>query len=502
VLARRPEDLVVRLDEGGIAGRVRVYGDDRVVITGPGPQPREEAGRLVPGGAEALASALVAGGLLAPDRYEEWLAAGAEGCPGLALRRRSLSLRRAPRPVVVTLSLARVGPLPGAPEAAVEDIERRLWIRTGFLSPRCVPADPTVRRLHSALSALRALDAEVALRPVAVEAVRDGGPGAVLPPGGPAVLFTPVSAGAVLITDGRRCGVIRRAVTADPVTVSPTGELLAFRQTSGLFVVDRSARGAPRRVGAPDWYGYRALWPPGGDALLVSGAQRGGASQMLLAGRRGETPVPFGETGAQPLAWTADGRGVYYRSGRFRRHLRLAYRAEGTADLELPGDPATIEYLSPSPDGRFLAYRMSHLIAGQPARPLFTVRLDPATALLRRGARPTVVAEGVDAYDWSPDGDSIVYAVRRAIREVGADGRDDRRLAGSEFGECDYAHPRVSPDGRWLVYLRCTRSGIPVGHLYLARRDGSGARRIGRGGWPVWVPAGAPRPALDATCPR
>jgi hypothetical protein len=223
---------------------------------------------------------------------------------------------------------------------------------------------------------------------------------------------------------------------------------------------------------------------------------------MLLADRRGRRPVPLAEEGAWPVGWSAGGRGVYYRRDADRGRVRFVEGAGVALEVELPGDPKWIDGPALSPGGRHLAYRATHLVAGQPAAGIFTVELDPATGLPRPGARAVKVAETGRAFAWSPGGESIVYSMLREIREVDADGSNDRRLAGSEFGECDHGWPRVSPDGRWLAYLRCSYSSGEAGYLHLARRDGSGARRIGRGGWPKWLPAGTPRPALEEPCPN
>jgi hypothetical protein len=96
-----------------------------------------------------------------------------------------------------------------------------------------------------------------------------------------------------------------------------------------------------------------------------------------------------------------------------------------------------------SPEGRWIAYETKDA-GGRPA-----VAVIPADG----SAPPRVVAQGADP-SWSPDGGWIVYAARtrRGFRlyQMRPDGSGKRAIGGGSRDEHD---PRVSPDGRYVVYV-------------------------------------------------
>ncbi len=77
---------------------------------------------------------------------------------------------------------------------------------------------------------------------------------------------------------------------------------------------------------------------------------------------------------------------------------------------------------------------------------------------------------------WSADGRTVVFVSNRdgnfELYAIGADGRRERRL--TRTPRADEVHPRLSPDGTRLVYVR-------DGRIVVARPDGADARVVGRG---------------------
>jgi hypothetical protein len=486
-LSRDPYRLLVRLEDRGIPGRLRVYGDGRVVTTGPGAEPARGELWLDDREVRRLVADLVRGGLLAPDLSHEWRHRGAGGCRWLAPRPRGMiTLTAWEPPPEVRVTLAVDGVRLAGSAAAVRGLERTVAVPDAFLGDECAPDEPVVARLRAAVAALRGM-ADAA--PVTGGGSGPGGEHEALP--GLAVLyasFTGDRRDGIWITDGRSAGRVSPLSPLAGFQATRDGGLIAFRDRADLVLLDRRKGRRARRLGPPEWHGTTALWSPDERSLLLGGGSFEGPARMLLGGARGHRLEPFGEPGAVPLAWSADGRRVYFQ--RFDRSLAVVRRSGATAELELPARPRTVTDLRPSPAGDRLAYHATHLVIGQPEAALFTLRTVPATGLPAAGAEPSAVARHRLGFDWSPSGDALVYTTRRSIREVAPDGTGDRELVGDDFGECDFADPRVSPDDRWILFQRCSRSGM--GSIYVAHRDGSGARRIGYGGYPRWVEGGEP----------
>lgn len=489
---RRP---VVRFDAEGVAGRLRLYGDGTAVVTGSGPEPPESELDLGEARVRRLLDDLLAGGILAPDLYHGWLADGAAGCEWLVRQRRFLQARSESLrsfqswPETVTVAVEEAS-LPGS-TARVGPAERTLRLREGFLSPRCVPDDPVVARLQTAATAIERVVGEVGddgrragARRSATRRGRTKRNRRALP--GLAVLYTGARGDGIWITDGRSGGQVWPRAAATGLSASRDGSLVAFRSGGDLVLLDRGAGGEPRRLGPPGWQGRTALWSPDGTALVLGGQAAPGSPRMFLADALGRDPVALGEPGAWPLAWSAGGELVYYR--RPDRSVGAVRRSGETVELELPGKPRWVDDLLPAPRGDRLAYQAIRLRAGQPGAAI-VVLPTVAGGLPRPGAEPLPVARSGRSFDWSPSGDAIVYAIRRALREVGPDGFGDRELLGQEFGDCYHDRPRLSPDGEWILFQRCAgRSG--EGYIYVARRDGRRPRRIAYGGSPSWVEGG------------
>jgi TolB protein len=133
-----------------------------------------------------------------------------------------------------------------------------------------------------------------------------------------------------------------------------------------------------------------------------------------------------------------------------------------------------------SPDGRQIAFQRENSTANPVGRrAIFVVNADGSG--LRR-LTPWRLDAG-DHPDWSPDGKRIVFRsatfsfTQSNFWTVRRDGTDLKQLtrfpATTEVLSASY-----SPDGRWIVFSKTGRAGLP--DLFAIRPNGSGLRQITR----------------------
>jgi hypothetical protein len=525
-LARGPDDPALRLDADEVRGRLRLYGDGRVVVTGAGLDAPESERQLAPPERLRLVLPLVAGGALAFDTFEAWRAAGAPGCPGLSTARPTSGADdivvvssgghgRNTR-LSVTLALKRLEEKRHG--ASMGPLERSAWFPGHLLDPRCQPDDPAIRELQSGLAALSSLVADIEStnrtaaanaappepsappQPSAAPPPRDAPAEAVPVPAvrempGLAIVFNGAGGQGVWITDGRRTGSITAERVGPGLFASGDGRYIAYRRWvhgDELMLFDRERRDPPLRLGPPEWSGYLAQWSPRSDALILGGGSPRIVGRIYLADAAGGALRQLASAqNGWPASWSADGRLVYLQ--------RETTGGKGLGALDLAGKIVQVDHpafesakdFAPSPDGRHLAYR-AYEVYGSLTPGLFTVPLDPATALPSPQVEPRQAATDYPSFAWAPDSRMLVYELRGAIHEVAPDGTGDRVLVAAPFGEYRNALPQVSPDGRWLLFLRQNGweagTGQDRGHIFVALRDGTDPVEIGYGERPLWIP--------------
>jgi TolB protein len=171
-------------------------------------------------------------------------------------------------------------------------------------------------------------------------------------------------------------------------------------------------------------------------------------------------------------------------------HYELALmNADGT-DVQmifgLDGWRGSLNRPQVSPDGRRLVVerRNSWLSRPKGGSALFVINLDGSGM---RQVTPWNIAAG-DGPDWSPDGRRIVFRAPRLesfagsnLYTIGADGTDLRQV--THFPKSvEVLSSSYSPDGKWIVFSRSGRGGLP--DLFVVRPNGSGLRQLTR--TPEW----------------
>jgi hypothetical protein len=488
------EDLILRLDVDAVAGRLRLYGDGRLVVTGLGPEPIETGQRLTVDERNRLVLGPIDGGLLAIDELEVWRANGAPGCLALSTARNSGSVvveassdgsRQRRQWFSVGVSVARVEEQ--GRRASLGPIERAAWfLPVRFVDPQCQPTEPVVRELQAGIAALLAvvdrIDGEQEPAPIA-SAVRREMPGL-------SIAFIDAHWGGVWITDGQRIGLIKKERLGPGLFASGDGRFIAYQRALGsqLMLFDRESAGPPVPLGPTDWSGFLVRWSPRSDALLLAGEMfRGGSRSIYVADAAGGSlRMLTSAANGWPASWSADGRLIYLQySTTGGKGLRVLDLEGHVNQVEHPVFDSARDFV-PSPDGRYLAYQ-AHEFDGAPATGLFTIPLDSATGLPSPGAEPTRVASGYPSFSWSPDSSSLIYSPGDGIHEVAVNGSDRRVLIEVPYGEYRDTAPQVSPDGRWLLFVRHSQDSYGGGYLYVARRDGSEPVKVGYVQMAVWV---------------
>jgi len=158
----------------------------------------------------------------------------------------------------------------------------------------------------------------------------------------------------VVTTRGGRVE-LPQAYVAEP-TWSPDGQRLAYYESeSSVITAERDGRVLGRLPAR--FPGGHLAWSP--DSALISFLSRSGNVLVSLADGRGMQRVASSD--GDWLAWSADGRTIFYESAAQIR----AVRADGTDDRQVaPSGGDGVDCLSVSPDGRRIAFLRVNVVGG------------------------------------------------------------------------------------------------------------------------------------------
>jgi Tol biopolymer transport system component len=164
-------------------------------------------------------------------------------------------------------------------------------------------------------------------------------------------------------------------------------------------------------------------------------------------------------------SWSPDGRRIAFSSARTGYEQIWVVPASGGPLRRVSHRTTSCVAPAWSPNGRWIAYSCT---LGFPKLVLARVGGHTDRVVTRAAG---VIAEEDGA--WTPDSKMLLYTRRRGygvagVYSISTTGRQLRRIApgGSE--------PSVSPDGRWLAFVRNH-------HLWIARRSGLGAHGVTSG---------------------
>jgi Tol biopolymer transport system component len=267
--------------------------------------------------------------------------------------------------------------------------------------------------------------------------------------------------------------------SAEPVRSEATVPAIVFARGGDLYAVaadgSRTVRLTRTRVDERE----PAVSPDGRTIVFARGW--GGISRMNLdgSGRRVVTRGPDGDP-----AWAPDGQTIYFvRSvpGTFNARCGSIFRvpATGGRARRVTNSRGRHSHLNPavSPDGRRIAFSDWDACEGGTASPRLRV-VDTSgrptgdlAKLPRNGYHPNPEHS---APAWSPDGMRLAFLRNTHLTVANRDGSGERRVA--RGGDTlIYIAPAWSPDGTRIAF---SSERNLVASLLLVRPDGTGLRRL------------------------
>lgn len=208
----------------------------------------------------------------------------------------------------------------------------------------------------------------------------------------------------------------------------------------------------------------------------------GGAGSRAVEGRAdAPTPADLERRSAFAAAFGADLVFDSTRSGTFGI---WRMRADGS-DLRPVADTQAQEmYPDPSPDGRWIVFSKNVSLSKRSPGEVWICRAD--------GSEPRKLADSGTYPTFSADG-RAVYFERERCRVMAVDpaGGNEREVfpGPKGFGKYEIVKPRVSADGRRVVFVS-NRGGGKSWNTWWSELDGSRADRVGTGCEPGWFPDG------------
>jgi Tol biopolymer transport system component len=193
-------------------------------------------------------------------------------------------------------------------------------------------------------------------------------------------------------------------------------------------------------------------------------------------------PTAGSETAAEPTGTIVYSQRFWPKDDRLSDNWELFVHELGTRRWpRLTRNPRCDEqYPSWSRSGRWIAF----VCGWGHSQGIYLMRPDGTAR--RRLVR--LKSRWLSGVAWSPDDRKIAFGSRDGIRVVNADGSGLRRLTGGRD-----TSPTWSRDGQLIAYEHDRRNldtGETFSDVFLMRADGTGRRRLVKGGYPAWSPDG------------
>jgi Tol biopolymer transport system component len=274
-----------------------------------------------------------------------------------------------------------------------------------------------------------------------------------------------------------------------PADKRTNGLLVVLDDTNALAVVNpdgsrqRRLTTCPGVVGDCDFRWY--AWSPDGRRLAFLAGHSGGAltaSNLFLyvinpdgTGRRRLAHYGSGDAW-QSISWSPDSRRIVFAANDGLFVVTVATGEQRRLGM-IGTSPAW------SPDGSRIAFGLPNA--------LYTIKPDGS------GLTQLAAAPRVGDPEWSPDATRIAFDTADKIDVIDADGSHLKVLAYGAWASGP-GTPSWSPDGKHILFFSTPNVGIGfVAEVWVMRSDGSGRRRLYRGGccvgvWspPIWSPDG------------
>jgi len=496
----RDEDfLLIRFDSSNILGVVRIFGDGRVAVHKMGERPGSEwedfEFTLPEDELKELIKSFVQRVLVGYNPEEANRKAQEAG---ISLNISSSDSSSAS--VEIHLAWFRVNWERGA-----KDYHRRVGVQNlGLLLHRAkrFAAVPEFLERVNAFQEIRELTQDPRLRPVPVEPVdlRDvpsWAEGYEKSDAQPRVLYFQrghVWSVSALGSDNRHLSSTGEGDTSyvQAPSISPDGSKALLRDVgSGLVLVNLNT-GTNRPFVEDATHGHSPVWSPTGDMVVFSGGFGEREYRLVGVDSDGSNPRFLSDIAARPLDWSPDGKKIYFVESSSRRAME---RRVFVMNRDGSGKQAVFRSLSSrirvSPSGRRAAFTAIPPLGQPNFRWRFrAAELNPETGIAANYIS-TPLLEGVAGFDWSPDGQWLVFTHGCRLGIVNSRTREVRTLLEVDVGHRCLTHANWSPDGRAIAFVKT--AGYPGSYrsgeieVWVMGSDGSDPRIIANGYYPHWL---------------
>jgi Tol biopolymer transport system component len=242
---------------------------------------------------------------------------------------------------------------------------------------------------------------------------------------------------------------------------SPDGGKIAFYSerdgNAEIYVMDADGANVVRLTDSPSDEGYPAFSPDG--RRISFDSDRDGAFEIYTMNVDGTDVrrLTYSSANDVSAAWSPDGAEIAWMSNRSGQFEVWLMNADGSDQRQFTGSVAPSEgthwFPQWSPDGNRLAFHVN--------RDVYTVGLDGSEY-----TRLTIDPDNGMVPSWVPGLDRIVFMSWRT-------GATEIHIMRTESID-----PRVSPDGRRIVYTWVPAGGAGPKHLMLMNLDGSEATQL------------------------